>query len=86
MVRGVRGWSIAAKLFALQLAVIVVLAVIAVALVWAAGIGYVVWGDVPGVNVWLGVAIVIASGLYIVRREASLGLPRGGARSLQPKR
>ncbi|WP_308209005.1 sensor histidine kinase [Agromyces flavus] len=30
-----RGWSIAAKLFALQLAVIVVLAVIAVALIWA---------------------------------------------------
>ncbi|WP_353816312.1 ATP-binding protein [Agromyces sp. SYSU T00266] len=35
MVRWVRGWSIAAKLFALQLAVIIALAVIAVALVWA---------------------------------------------------
>jgi two-component system CitB family sensor kinase len=35
MVRWVRGWSIAAKLFALQLAVIVALAVIAVALIWA---------------------------------------------------
>ncbi|MFE5673180.1 ATP-binding protein [Agromyces sp. NPDC056523] len=35
MVGWVRGWSIAAKLFALQLAVIVVLAVIAVALIWA---------------------------------------------------
>lgn len=35
MVRWVRGWSIAAKLFALQLAVIVGLAVIAVALIWA---------------------------------------------------
>lgn len=35
MVRWVRGWSIAAKLFALQLAVIIALAVIAVALIWA---------------------------------------------------
>lgn len=35
MVEWIRGWSIAAKLFALQLAVIVVLAVIAVALIWA---------------------------------------------------
>ncbi|MBM7505244.1 ATP-binding protein [Agromyces aurantiacus] len=35
MARWVRGWSIAAKLFALQLAVIIVLAVIAVALIWA---------------------------------------------------
>jgi two-component system CitB family sensor kinase len=35
MVRWIRGWSIAAKLFALQLAVIVALAVIAVALIWA---------------------------------------------------
>jgi len=35
MVRWVRGWSIAAKLFALQLAVIVALAVIAVVLIWA---------------------------------------------------
>ncbi|HEX6657696.1 MAG TPA: hypothetical protein VF065_06425, partial [Ilumatobacter sp.] len=33
--RWVRGWSIAAKLFALQLAVIIALAVIAVALIWA---------------------------------------------------
>lgn len=33
--RRIRGWSIAAKLFALQLAVIVVLAGIAVALIWA---------------------------------------------------
>lgn len=35
MVRWIRGWSIAAKLFALQLAVIVTLAAIAVGLIWA---------------------------------------------------
>lgn len=35
MVRWIRGWSIAAKLFALQLAVIVALAAIAVGLIWA---------------------------------------------------
>lgn len=31
--------------------------------------GYVVFGDVPGAGVWLGAAIVIASGLYLFARE-----------------
>lgn len=55
-------------------------------MIWAALIGYLVWGDIPGTNVWVGVAIVAASGVYIVRREANLGLRRGVARRLQTKR
>jgi len=35
MMRWIRGWSIAAKLFALQLVMIVALATIAVAWIWA---------------------------------------------------
>jgi drug/metabolite transporter (DMT)-like permease len=32
-------------------------------------IGYFVFGDVPGTAVWIGAAIVIASGLYLFHRE-----------------
>jgi drug/metabolite transporter (DMT)-like permease len=38
-------------------------------LVWAAVLGYVIWGDVPDVWVWTGAAVIIASGLYMVRSE-----------------
>ena len=31
--------------------------------------GYVVFGDVPGAPVWIGAAIVVASGLYLFHRE-----------------
>lgn len=40
------------------------------ALLWAALLGFLVWGDVPGSHVWIGSAILILSGLYIVYREA----------------
>ena len=39
-------------------------------LVWAVLLGAAVWGDVPGPSIWIGSAIVTASGLYIWRREA----------------
>lgn len=55
-------------------------------MIWAAALGFVVWGELPGLNVWIGVAIVTASGLYILYREARLGLPRGIARRLQARR
>ena len=31
--------------------------------------GYLVFGDLPSLNVWLGAAIVVASGLYLFARE-----------------
>ncbi|MCP5150130.1 MAG: DMT family transporter [Ectothiorhodospiraceae bacterium] len=40
------------------------------AMLWATGIGWLVWGDVPGLHIWVGVAIVAASGIYVVLREA----------------
>lgn len=39
------------------------------ALIWAAGIGYAVWGDVPEPRKVVGAAIIAAAGLYIWRRE-----------------
>jgi drug/metabolite transporter (DMT)-like permease len=38
-------------------------------LVWATILGVLVWGDVPGADLYLGSAIVIGSGLYILWRE-----------------
>lgn len=55
-------------------------------ILWASLIGYFVWGEIPGNHIWLGVALVIGSGLYILYREARLGLPRGIARWLQARR
>ncbi|HZS82832.1 MAG TPA: DMT family transporter [Stellaceae bacterium] len=39
-------------------------------MIYAALLGYAVWGDVPDGPLLLGAAIVVASGLYILRREA----------------
>ena len=55
-------------------------------MIWGALFGYLIWAEVPGNNIWVGVTIVTASGLFILYREASLGLPRGTARRLQAKR
>ncbi|MGF1608174.1 MAG: DMT family transporter [Kiloniellales bacterium] len=40
------------------------------ALLWSTLIGWLVWRDVPEPAVWLGAAVVVASGLYIIHREA----------------
>lgn len=47
-------------------------------LILAIAIGYLVWQDLPGFWVWIGAAIVVASGLYVVRREMASG--RSGPR------
>jgi drug/metabolite transporter (DMT)-like permease len=36
---------------------------------WAIAIGYAVWGDVPNLLAFAGIAVVIGSGLYILHRE-----------------
>ena len=38
-------------------------------LLWGVIFGWVIWRDVPGTNVWLGSAMLIVSGLYILHRE-----------------
>lgn len=42
------------------------------ALLWAVALGWLVWRELPEERVWLGAAVIIASGLYILQREARL--------------
>ncbi len=42
------------------------------ALIWAAIIGFMVWGDVPDTHALIGAVLIVASGLYIIHREAVL--------------
>jgi drug/metabolite transporter (DMT)-like permease len=41
-------------------------------LVWASLAGFVIWSEVPAPSTWLGAAIIIASGLFILYRETRL--------------
>ncbi len=43
------------------------------ALLWAAAIGFVVWGDVPGPWLWLGAAVIVGTSLYMIRAERRRG-------------
>lgn len=38
-------------------------------ILWALGIGYVVWGEVPNSLALAGIAVIVSSGLYILHRE-----------------
>jgi drug/metabolite transporter (DMT)-like permease len=38
-------------------------------IIWAVILGFVIWGDLPSFTLLIGVALVIASGLYICARE-----------------
>jgi drug/metabolite transporter (DMT)-like permease len=40
------------------------------ALVWGTLFGYVIWSEVPGLHVWVGAAIIIFSGIYLMVRES----------------
>lgn len=49
------------------------------ALIWAALFGWLVWQERPAPPVWLGAAIIAASGLYITHREARPKPAPGGS-------
>ena len=40
-------------------------------LLWAVALGYLVFGDVPQLNVIAGSGVIVASGLYVLYRERS---------------
>jgi len=42
------------------------------ALIWAAAVGYLLWGEVPARTTWLGAAFITASGLFVLYRETVL--------------
>jgi drug/metabolite transporter (DMT)-like permease len=49
-----------------------------VSMLYVSVIGYVVWGDVPDGPLLIGAVIVVASGLYILRRETRRAAPEAG--------
>ncbi len=57
-------------------------------MIWAVIFGILVFGDVPGLNLFLGLGIVVAAGLFIVYRETVRSRPVtvGGGRAEVPAR
>ena len=39
-------------------------------LLWTVAIGYLVWGDFPTRDVWIGAVLIVAAGIYVAHREA----------------
>jgi drug/metabolite transporter (DMT)-like permease len=39
------------------------------ALIWGVLYGWVFWRDLPDVTAWAGIAIIVASGLYVLLRD-----------------
>lgn len=42
-------------------------------LIWAALLGFVLWGEVPGLWLWVGAAVIVGSSLYMIRAERRRG-------------
>jgi drug/metabolite transporter (DMT)-like permease len=38
------------------------------ALVWASLLGWIIWGELPDLQGWIGIALIVASGLYALHR------------------
>jgi len=38
-------------------------------MIWAVIYGYIFWGHLPGISTWIGTAVIVTSGLYIIFRE-----------------
>jgi drug/metabolite transporter (DMT)-like permease len=53
-------------------------------IIWAVILGYVAFGEVPGPSVWIGGAIVIVAGLFVIWRERQLALQRRAAKPPAP--
>ena len=54
------------------------------AMIFALGIGYFAFAELPSAQMILGAGIVIAAGVFVILREAQLGLRRGQARRAKP--
>jgi drug/metabolite transporter (DMT)-like permease len=40
-----------------------------VSILWAVAVGWLIWGEAPDISMLGGVAVLVASGLYILHRE-----------------
>jgi drug/metabolite transporter (DMT)-like permease len=54
------------------------------ALVWALALGYLVFGEVPGVAMIVGASLIVLSGLYALYRERAVGEGKPAAESTSP--
>jgi drug/metabolite transporter (DMT)-like permease len=50
-------------------------------LVWSAIIGFLAWGDVPGLGLIAGSVVIVASGVLLIYREAAAKAKSGDAAS-----
>jgi drug/metabolite transporter (DMT)-like permease len=48
-------------------------------MLWALLLGFLVFGELPGIYVYIGAAIIAAAGLFVIWRERQLGLQRARA-------
>ena len=55
------------------------------ALPWAVLWGYLFWSEMPAGATWIGLVLIVGSGLYIVHREAVRGRKTVIGRSLRPR-
>lgn len=55
------------------------------AMIWAIFFGWLFFGELPAAAVYVGAAIVIASGLFIVWRERQLGLREPTEQAIEPR-
>jgi drug/metabolite transporter (DMT)-like permease len=53
-------------------------------MIWATVAGYLVFSELPSLNMLVGGSIVVAAGIFIIWREHRLGLERGTARQVSP--
>ncbi|GGE42861.1 permease [Agaricicola taiwanensis] len=49
-------------------------------IIWSVALGWALFGDVPQSTVYIGAAIIIGSGVYVIFREHRLGIKRARAR------
>lgn len=42
-------------------------------LLWALLLGAVIWGDLPNAPAWMGIALLVAAGMYLIRRDRRRG-------------
>ena len=54
------------------------------AMIFALGIGYFAFAELPSAQMILGAGVVIVAGVFVILREARLGLRRGQARRAKP--
>jgi drug/metabolite transporter (DMT)-like permease len=56
------------------------------ALAWGLGLDWLIWQSLPAAHTWLGAAIIVGSGLYLVRREKRITEAHAHAEHLSPFR